>query len=747
LSKDSLKSFGKLRLKVNHSQVIAISALLLILFVAFTLRILPMRWEIPGGTVRLNEFDPYYQFTITKYMVTNGLFSPYTDHWVNYQQWYPQGLDMSRSLPALPMTAAALYSVANFFGGGNIDLMAFCSIITVVLGTLSVLIVYFIGKDMGGRAVGLLAALAMALAPSFLQRSSLGFFDTEIPGVLGLTLFILLFLRSMDAKRSLRASLIYAVGAALALAYFISGWGAAYYILDLTALFVFVLVLLKRYDRRLLINYSVTMGLGLLIAVQVPYIGLGYLTSAPMVPVAGVFIVLLIAELLRHNISAKTKMTITIAAIVAIVVSFIPLWYFGYLGSIAGKFQSVIDPFVRAAAPLIESVAEHRISAWGNIYYELGIGILFFLVGLYFTLKNPTNRNVFLIIFAGTGLYFASSMVRLLVIFAPAFAIVMAIGTIGLIKPFATLLREGSGSAVKTKRKLMKVSKEYSGFALLLVFIVLMSQFAFNPFAGGMPRVYGSAYAPTAISASSLPVIPNDQVPQWLNMLSYTKNNLNSSDVVVAWWDYGYWLSVLGNVTTLADNATINATQIENIGFAYMATEDQALKMLSTYDQERVQYILVFTVIQIYQSSSSGTTTYTAVPAGVGDEGKWMWMARISGQAKDRLVAEGFMNSNAAWTDESTFGKYDNSTNLWQWNSQGQNTTFYKLMTTAVKQYADKSGGIVSSYYTPVAPTYFTPVFVSGAEITSLSNGAIIPLVALYKIDWAAYNNATKTAS
>jgi dolichyl-diphosphooligosaccharide--protein glycosyltransferase len=265
-----------------------------------------MRWEIPGDTVRLNEFDPYYQYTITKYMVTNGLFSPYTNHWINYQQWYPQGLDMSRSLPALPMTAAALYGVANFFGGGNLDLMAFCSILTVVLGTLSVLVVYFIGKDMGGRAVGLLAALVMALAPSFLQRSSLGFFDTEIPGVLGLTLFILFFLRSMDAKRSLKASLIYSVGAALALAYFIAGWGAAYYILDLTAVFVFVLVLLKRYDQRLLINFSVTMGLGLLIATQVPYIGLGYLTSGPMIPVAGVFIVLLIAELLRHNISAKT---------------------------------------------------------------------------------------------------------------------------------------------------------------------------------------------------------------------------------------------------------------------------------------------------------------------------------------------------------------------------------------------------------------------------------------------------------
>lgn len=737
---NGLKSFGKLRLKVNHSSILAISALILILFVAFTIRILPMRWEIPSGQIRLNEFDPYYQYSITKYMVTNGLFSPYTDHWINYQQWYPSGLDMSRSLPALPMTAAALYQLISFLGI-NVDLMAFCSVLTVVLGTLSCLILYFIGKDMGGRAVGLFAALFLALAPSFLQRSSLGFFDTEIPGVLGLLLFILLFMRSLDQRRSLRGSLLYSVGAALALAYFISGWGAAYYILDLTALFAFVLVVLKRYDQRLLINYSVTMGLGLLIAVQVPYVGLSYLTSGPMIPVAGVFIVLLVAELLRHNVSAKTKLTVAVAAIVAIVASFIPLWYLGYLGSLAGKFFSVIDPFARVAAPLIESVAEHRISAWGNLYYELGIGIVFFLIGLYFILKNPTNRNIFLLIFGATGLYFGSSMVRLLVIFAPAFALLMGIGIIGMLKPFITLLKESSNLAVKTKRKLVRVSKEYSGLGIFLIFIIVMTQFAFSPQTGGLPRVYDSAYVPTSISSSSLPIIPNEQVPQWLNMLTYTSTNLNSSDVVVAWWDYGYWISILGNVTTLADNATVNSTQIENIGFVYMGTEDQALRMLSTYGQDRVKYILVFTVVQVYQASDG--STYLAVPAGVGDEGKWMWMARISGQAKDRLINQTFMDPNTAWTDETTFGNSTN--NQWQWNTQGQNTTIYKLLTYTQQRFTNSTGGIVQSLEAPVSLSYFEPVFISGVEQTNVYNGQVVPLVALYKINWDAYNNATGT--
>ena len=79
-------------------------------------------------------------------------------------KWYPDGLDMSTSLPALPMTAAVLYSIASVFG--NIDLMTFCAILPAFIAVISCLVLYFVGKDMGGRAVGLFAALFLALAPS-----------------------------------------------------------------------------------------------------------------------------------------------------------------------------------------------------------------------------------------------------------------------------------------------------------------------------------------------------------------------------------------------------------------------------------------------------------------------------------------------------------------------------------------------------------------------------------------------------
>jgi dolichyl-diphosphooligosaccharide--protein glycosyltransferase len=683
-------------------------------------------------------------------MVQNGLFSPYLENngqgWINYQQWYPHGLNMGRSLPALPMTTAALYIVISWLGV-NVDLMSFAALFPAIMGAVSCLIIYFIGKDMGGKTVGLFAALFLALAPSFLQRTALGFFDTEVLGILGLLLFIFLFLRAIDETKSLRSSLLYSAGSGGALAYFIAAWGAAYYLLGLAVLFVFILILLKRYSQRLLISYSITFGLGLFIATKVPIISMNYITSGVVLPVAGVFILLCLSEILRHNLSARDKTWLTGGSLAVIVGGFVALWQLGFISGIAGKFLTVLDPFIRASAPLIESVAEHRISAWGNIYFDLGFSILFFLVGLYFTLRNPTNRNVFLLIFGATSLYFAASMVRLLVIFAPAFSLLAAIGILGILKPFYTLLKEAPQIAIKSKRRLARVSKEYSGIAVFLVFMLLVTNLAFSPQTGGTPRVYGQAYAPITISAASLPIGGSLPSPaeEWLNMLSWTQNNLQSTTVVCSWWDYGYWLSVLGNVTTLADNATINTTQIENIGYTFMAPEDKALQMLEAYD---AKYILVFITLQLAQSTTE-QGSYIVQFSRFGDEAKWSWMARISGEAQQRYINEGFMNDNLKWTDENAFGAPNNQTGTWEWNTMGKNSTIYKLMSYAKQQWADISGvpAGVTADEPGVQPTYFKEAYFSGEELNpvaaSTKYGGLIPIVALYEIDWDSYYNAT----
>ena len=97
-------------------------------------------------------------------------------------------------------------------------------------------------------------------------------------------------------------------------------------------------------------------------------------------------------------------------------------------------------------------------------------------------------------------------MIRLLVLFAPAFAIIAGIGIISILKPFFTLLQEAPKTLAKSKRRMPRVSKEYSGVAVFIIFMMLVTSLAFSPQTGGMPRAINQAYVPTAISASSLPV-------------------------------------------------------------------------------------------------------------------------------------------------------------------------------------------------------------------------------------------------
>jgi dolichyl-diphosphooligosaccharide--protein glycosyltransferase len=737
---NGLKSLGKLRIKISHGSILTFSALLLILFVAFTIRIFPIKWEIQAGSIHLSEFDPYFQYRFTEYVIKNGFISwawP-PPGWHDTQRWYPGGIRATTGYPGLPFTAAIFYEIISVLGV-NIQLMDFCALFPAIMGMLACLVLYFLGKDIGGKPIGLLAALFLALSPSYIQRTSLGFFDDETIGIFALLVFAFLFLRAIEENRPLSSSAKYAIGSGLALGYFCAGWGAAYYPLGLTVLFVFVSILLKRYTQQLLLSYSLTFGLGLFIAINVPRLTPNYLTTIAILPIAGVFAVLCFCEVFRALTSAKSKSTFMIVFLGLLISGFVVTWQLGYMQNIGGKFISVIDPIMRAASPLTESVAEHRITAWGSIYYEFGIGIIFFIAGFFFILRNLNNRNLFLLIFGLTSLYFAGSMVRLLVLVAPAFGLLAAIGIIGILKPFNTLLKEPPKIFTKKKYSLEHVGKEFSGTTLFLIFLILTTNFAFSPQSGGMPRVYTQAYVPITITAASLSLVPNEPVRAWMDALEWMKSNLSPTTAVCSWWDYGYWLTILGNVTTLCDNATINSTQIGLVGRVYMSNETQAVRILKEQfngPHGPPTYILVFTTF---------ASTSQDYPVG-GDEGKWMWMARIANSS--RTVRELYAQEWGVWEYEewtNSTGQYNTFGNAtaspFKWNDLGQNTTIYKLMENA------KSSLLYSTLgYTAPTLLYFKNPHFFGGPVATLgtdSSGNTVyleALVCLYEVDYAKYD-------
>ena len=134
------------------------------------------------------------------------------------------------------------------------------------------------------------------------------------------------------------------------------------------------------------------------------------------------------------------------------------------------------------------------------------------------------------------------------------------------------------------------------------------------------------------------------------------KDNLPANNVVVAWWDYGDWLTDLGNVTTLCDNTTYNTTQIENVGYIMMGNENQSMQMLNVYNNYnnpgRVNYILVFLVLEIVQSSSGTHHTLQGLLDTEMKENGSGWQA-FQEQTKANYIKQGYMStSTTEWTDE-----------------------------------------------------------------------------------------------
>jgi hypothetical protein len=135
-------------------------------------------------------------------------------------------------------------------------------------------------------------------------------------------------------------------------------------------------------------------------------------------------------------------------------------------------------------------------------------------------------------------------------------------------------------------------------------------------------------------------------------------------------------------------------------------------------------------------------------------------MSRISGEAESRFKSNEtfgkvWMNSQYSWINETSFAttSIDNSTGqqVQTWTDMGLNSTVFKLMSYAEQLWSSNNGGVTISGQQGAIPTYFTTAYIAGLEVdpqtSAQSYGGLIPLVALYKIDWDAYYAATNSTA
>jgi len=600
---------------IPRATVLHYSILSLTLALAAIIRLLPLRWG-----AYISEFDPYFNFNDMRQITANGWQSWYA--YTDFKAWYPFGRPpVSTSYPGTSFTGTLIYQFLQAIGI-NVSLYDAAVYAPVILGVFGVIVVYFFARDIWGKSAGLLAGLFTSFSSSLISRTDLGFFRNEAVGIPTMVMAFLFFIRAINPNRSLKGTIIYSMLSSVSLIYMTFAWGSFRYAAEVLGLFALALIVLGRYTPRLLLSYGITIGFFLYTGTELPLLGHTYLTESTTVALLGVMGLLAVMELSRLAPTSRGRLTVLSLAVAGVAAIAILGLGTGLISAgLRGKFLATLDPFVRNNIPLVASVAENRPSTWSSLYLEIGSVILLAVFGFFFAFQRLRDSDVLLIVFGVTGFYFAASLVRLTLILAPAMATLAAITVVELGKPAMDIIQQAVLFPRRKLRFTSRVSREFSLGILLIILILVVPTFI---------NAVQSAYTPTTIASASLPVRGN--FPDWLQALTWMNNNLPSTSVVFAWWDYGYWISVNTGLHTLADNGTGNSTQIQIIASGLMLNESMAVNLLRQYG---VTHVAVFYSYN-YQSggsplcpSSSNAPAGSPPVCGYGDDSKWYWMVRI----------------------------------------------------------------------------------------------------------------------
>ena len=627
-----LLNVGNYKFNIRHLLIIAVLAIAF--STAFIMRSFPIKYGY-----YLNEFDPYFDYRATKYIVDNGL-EAYLK-WHDNMSWYPDGRDIPKtSQVGLHVTAAYLYKIF----GGNSSILDFTIIFPVVIGSLTTIVVFALVRSLGGTTAGLFSALLIAFTPAIIQRGNLGWFKSE---PLGLFLGLLaLYLLISAMKHKPRIAIVKAIAGGLLLGLANASWGGIQYFSIPISLFFFAVTFLRNDIKVPLIVAIVFTVAAVLAAGMSPRPGLSFVFGLPGIALIGGTIFLIASSIVRKLSSSNTFIRnnwILIGAFFAIAIGIVLSGSF-YVSSF--RYLNAINPFLSSQIPLVESVAEHFTPTLVEYFTDYSILIMFAGFGALMAFRRRNDMSIFALIIGITGVYVSATFARLLVFSSIGIILLAGLGLYEItrtimnykaIEPSHKKKRKVEGEKTSQMDRPIKIV-----YAVIVVFLISIPVLDNGVLYPQNSNWLSSADIPPSIAngGTGFRVKTND----WINALNWMSTNTSSNSVITSWWDYGYWITTLGNRTSLADNATINQTRIATIAKMFMDQTDNGLKIAQDLKSD---YIVVYIVGQRF-SGINGSELY--VLGNGGDESKKQWFIRIGGFDENRyLEQDGFTPTPFFW--------------------------------------------------------------------------------------------------
>ena len=633
-SNSSLISVGNFDLKLNHLLIIGI--LSLSFTVSFLLRAQPADFGF-----ELNEFDPFFNYRATQYIVDNGV-SEYFE-WNDDLSWYPHGRDVSvTSQVMLHLTAATTYLI---FGGG-MDLYDFTILFPAILGSLSAIVIFGLVRIIGGTTAGLFSALLFSVSIPILIRGQLGWFKSEPLGLF-FSLLIVYFLLSGINSQNKKIALLKLIGAGIFTTFSISAWGGSQFFIIPIGIFFIVLPFLRT-DHKFIV-WAIPI---FTISTLVTSLGFEKVSSNFIFGMGGLTLLtstlILVSCILIQYKSSKNKIRnglLFLLAILIIAPSIIMInSELDFLPSSSHRYVNALNPFLTTTDPLVDSVSEHATTTLAQSFLFHSVLMIFSGIGIWLIIKNIQTKNSnfinndmlsFSLILGICGVYASSTFVRLEVFGSIAVIILASLGLTALTKEFF----KNKSQSKKPIHKLLQISFMAGIIVLLLI-----------------PMIYPTGSEPSSIvhisptilnGGTSFPVATND----WLDALDWMKNNTPKDAVIASWWDYGYWIQTMGERASLADNSTVTTWIIENIAKMLLSNPDSAWNSLN---EMQADYVLIFVAGEKLDTNSDDSFY---ILKGGGEESKKQWFMRIAGYDGDKYLHSDGMSGTDYFWNETLLGK------------------------------------------------------------------------------------------
>lgn len=571
------------------------------------------------GTI-IHELDPWFNYRAAEYLAAHGS-DPFFK-WFDYMSWYPLGRPVGTTIyPGMQFASVTIWKVLNSYGI-DISVNDTCAYTPVWFGVVATLILGLLTWEVSGKmTAGVIATVVMAIIPAHLMRSVGGGYDNECVAVTFLVSTFYLWIRS------LRSSGSWWIGALAGLSYFCMAatWGGFIYVTNMVALHALAeaarMFYTEQYCSRLHRSFSLYFVIGTALSMRIPVIDKTPLKSLEQLSALFVFCLLQVLEACEwqrasmekakegKELTSKELRNIRVrtfgAAGGAVLLALLALAPTGYFGPLSSRVRGLLVPHTRTGNPLVDSVSEHQ-PASPQAYYQMlhyccffaPAGFVLAIIGAY----NSTRRSaaLFLVLWTMVTYHFSSKMNRLLLLMGPVTATLTGIAIDGAIswsvrqitavaqpaeeeeaekveakpakaqgkkkqQPKSGLSQEASlnrifGPLIDLYQKNPMGRAAVGGFLLLFIVSCAGGFYSYaHTYAVGMsnPQIIYSAY-----DHSGRKVVVRDYVDAY----HWLRDNTPEDARVMAWWDYGYQITGIGNRTSIADGNTWNHEHIATLG-------------------------------------------------------------------------------------------------------------------------------------------------------------------------------------